>query len=94
MKNSIKLSLLSTAIILSLSACVSTMPHQVTSNNGPTNLVGESSCVKILSLIALGDCSYETAKHSGNITTVHHTDTQITNYFILIKEKTIVYGTR
>ena len=94
MKRTIKISLLSTALILSLSACVSTMPREVTSNNGPTNLVGESSRINILGIIALGDGGYEAAKHSGNITNVHHTDIQVTNYFILTKEKTLVYGTK
>jgi hypothetical protein len=86
--------LIISSLVIWLSGCVSTGPLGVTSNNGPTNLVGEASCTQIFFLARLGDCSYEAAKHNGNITTVHHTDSQITNYFIVLKEKTIVYGTK
>ncbi len=85
--------LLLAGLALTTSACVSTLPHEVTSNNGPTNLVGESTCTQIL-IFTLGDCSYETAKKSVGITKVHHTDTQITNYVIFAKTKTLVYGTK
>ncbi len=86
--------LIISSLALWLSGCVSTGPLDVTSNNGPTNLVGEASCTQLFFLARMGDCSYEAAKQNGNITNVHHTDSQITNYFILLKQKTIVYGTK
>jgi len=83
-----------TGLAIWLTGCVSTAPLAVTSNNGPTTQVGEASCTKILFLARLGDCSYQAAKQNGNITNVHHTDVQLTNYFIAVKEKTLVYGTK
>lgn len=80
-------------LALSLPACVSTMPKEVTSNNGATNLVGEASCTRIF-VVNIGDCSYDTAKKAAGITKVHHTDTQVTDYFIFSKQKTLVYGTK
>lgn len=80
-------------LALGLSACVSTIPKEVTSNNGATNLLGEATCTKIF-VISLGDCSYDTAKKNAGITKVHHTDAQITDYFIFSKHKTLVYGTK
>lgn len=93
MKKIIK-TLIIASLTVWLSGCVSTGPLGVTSNNGPTNLVGEASCTKIFFFARLGDCSYEAAKQNGKITNVHHTDMQVTNYFIVLKEKTLVYGTK
>jgi TRL (tRNA-associated locus)-like protein len=92
MKKTIRILLLS-CLAASLSACVSIRPLQVESNNGPANLVGESTCFNVF-VIPLGDCSYETAKKNGNITTVHHTDKHLTDYMIFSKQKTIVYGSK
>jgi hypothetical protein len=80
-------------LALGLPACVSTMPMEVTSNNGPTNLVGEANCTRIF-VFNIGDCSYDTAKKSVGITNVHHTDVQMANYIIFSKQKTLVYGTK
>jgi TRL-like protein family len=89
----IRKTLIMAGLACTLSACVSTIPREVTANNGPTNLVGESSCTQFL-LFNFGDCSYEAAKRNAGITNVHHTDTQISNYLIFSKTKTLVYGTK
>ncbi len=72
--------------------CVSTSPLMVTSNNGPAKKMGESNCVSIFFINKIGDCSYETAKKNGSITTVHHTDEETTSYYVFAKHKTKVYG--
>lgn len=91
--NILSKTLLLAGLAMGLSGCVSTLPHEVTSNTGPTNLVGESSCTQVF-VFNLGDCSYEAAKKSVGITNVHHTDMQITNYIFFAKIKTLVYGTK
>ena len=37
-----------TGLAILVTGCVSTAPLAVTSNNGPTSLVGEATCTKIL----------------------------------------------
>jgi hypothetical protein len=92
MKRTIKISLFSTALILSLSACTTTRPLEVTSNNGPTAKVGEATCKSYFNFISIGDCGYEAAKQNAGITKVHHTDKTVKDFFIFKSEKTQVYG--
>ncbi|HPI92205.1 MAG TPA: TRL-like family protein [Deltaproteobacteria bacterium] len=55
---------------------------------------GKASCASYVWLVALGDCSVETAMKNGNITKVHHVDSEFTSYFfgIYTKFTTVVYG--
>ena len=40
-------------------------PMMVTSNGNTSSKTGEAQCISILTLIAVGDCSIETAKKNG-----------------------------
>ncbi len=69
------------------------LPVDATSNTGPATKVGTSECMSILTLVALGDASIETAKKNGGITKVHHVDWDVENILGIIgKYKVTVYG--
>ena len=55
---------------------------------------GTSSCESYLWVVAVGDCSVETAMKKGNITKVHHVDSEFKSYFLGIYTRftTVVYG--
>ncbi len=69
------------------------MPLGATANSGAAAKTGEASCISILSLIALGDCSIEAAKKNGGITKVTHVDWDVQNFLgIYGKYKVVVSG--
>src|SRR5690554_2121387 len=43
------------------------------------SLVGEATCVSYLGIVAVGDCSIQTARTAGGISTIHFIDYQTTN---------------
>ena len=69
------------------------LPVTVTSNAGKKLKVGTAKCTSILSLIATGDASIETAKKNGGITKVHHVDWKAKNILGIFGEYEVtVYG--
>ncbi len=56
--------------------------------------IGTSSCASYVWVVALGDCSVETAMKNGNITKVHHVDSEFKSLFLGIYTRftTVVYG--
>ena len=91
MKNITRVLIASLGFVLMV-GCTSTRPLQVTSNNGPTKKIGESSCTRIFFISGIGDCGYESAKRNGNITNVHHADEEVTDFYVFARLKTKVYG--
>ncbi|MSR47023.1 MAG: hypothetical protein EXS13_08155 [Planctomycetes bacterium] len=57
-------------------------------------LVGESSSIGMLGLIATGDSGLDAAMKAGKITKVHHVDHQTSSFFgfLYVKQTTIVHG--
>jgi len=54
---------------------------------------GESECLSVLGLVAIGDISYQEAMDDGGITKVNHADWEVENILGVIgKYKLIVYG--
>ena len=55
--------------------------------------VGTGECATILGMVALGDCSIDAAMKNGNITKVHHVDSEAMNILgIYARFTTKVYG--
>ncbi|HUN55155.1 MAG TPA: TRL-like family protein [Smithella sp.] len=54
-------------------------PMMVTSNSNASSKTGEAQCISILTLVAVGDCSVETAKKNGGITKVNNVDWDVKN---------------
>jgi hypothetical protein len=57
-------------------------------------LIGKSSCESYLWMVALGDCSVESAMKNGGLTKVNHVDTEFKSFLLgaYIKFTTVVYG--
>ncbi len=69
------------------------LPVTATANNGTETKVGTSQCTSILSAVAIGDASIETAKKNGGITKVYHVDYSVKNILGIIGTyKVTVYG--
>ena len=91
-------------LVVFLTGCASTLPSGMIMTNlklpiattdatGSASKVGEASCTSILTMVAKGDCSIETAKKNGGITHVHHIDWQVDNLLgIWATYKVVVYG--
>ncbi len=68
------------------------LPMDAESAAGSTK-VGEAECSSILSLVATGDCSIDTAMKNGGLSEVHHVDWYANNILGIIGNyKIIVYG--
>jgi hypothetical protein len=57
-----------------------------------TPKVGHSSCTSYFGIVALGDCSLQTAIKQGKISNLSHYDTEIVNILGFSKVKTYAYG--
>ena len=69
------------------------LPLDVTSNAGKPTKVGTAECTSILSLVATGDASIDTAKKNAGITKVYHVDWEVKNILGIIGNyKVTVYG--
>ncbi len=69
------------------------LPVDATSNQVKATKAGTASCRSILSLVATGDCSLETAKEDGNIDKVTHVDWEADNILGIIGNYQVtVYG--
>ena len=55
------------------------LPMASTGNGGVSNKTGEATCISVLAIVAVGDCSIEAAKKNGGITKVNSVDWQINN---------------
>ena len=55
------------------------LPVTATSNSGASSKTGEAECISVLVLVAVGDCSIETAKKNGGITKVNNVDWDANN---------------
>jgi len=54
---------------------------------------GTSSCLSVLGLVAVGDCSEDTAKRNGGITKIHSVYHESTSVYIFFNQyETIVTG--
>ena len=62
-------------------------------NNVSASKTGVSSCMSVLNLVAVGDCSEDTAKQNGGIEKVHSVTHKTTTVYIFFnKYETIVSG--
>lgn len=69
------------------------LPVDVTGNGGRAPKIGISECTSVLGMVALGDCSLETAMRQGGITKVHHVDWDSKNILGFFGQyKVIVHG--
>lgn len=69
------------------------LPMVATANGGASPKTGEATCVSVLGLVALGDCSIEAAKKNAGITKVTHVDWDVQNILgVYGKYKVIVAG--
>jgi len=60
---------------------------------GGSSKEGESVCTNILGIVALGDCSVDTAAKNGNIKTIKSVDTKVWSILgIYTKATTVVKG--
>ena len=69
------------------------LPMDVTSNTGKSTKVGTAECKSLLSLVATGDASIDTAMKNAGITKVNHVDWECENILGIIGTyRVIVYG--
>ena len=69
------------------------LPVDVTGNGGKAPKVGTAECQSVLSLVATGDCSVETAMKQGGVTKVHYVDWDSKNILGLFGQyKLVVHG--
>ena len=69
------------------------VPVTATGNSGVSSKTGEATCISVLALVAVGDCSIDAAKKNGGITKVNHVDWDTENILgIYGKYKVIVSG--
>jgi len=69
-----------------------TLPVGATSSSGGPKQ-GTAECMSILALLSTGDCSVETAKANGGVTTISHMDWKANNILGIIGKYTLtVYG--
>lgn len=92
------------AFVVSMSGCAHSfptgaiytnviVPHDATGSTAPSAKVGTSESMDVLSLVAIGDSSIETAAKNGGITKIHHVDWECFNILgIFGQYKAIVYG--
>jgi hypothetical protein len=66
------------------------MPFTATGNGGVSSKTGEAQCISILNLVALGDCSIETAKKNAGITKVNTVDWDIKNILGIYGTYTVI----
>ena len=67
-------------------------PHTGTAATGASKM-GKATCESVLGIIAWGDCSIETAKAHGGMTTVQYADVEVHNMLGIYSEYvTIVHG--
>lgn len=66
------------------------LPFMVTGNGGVSTKTGEAKCVSVMGLVAVGDCSIETAKKNGGITKVNHVDWNVNNILGVYGSYTVI----
>lgn len=69
------------------------LPTMVGDQNAKAVKTGVAECISILTLVATGDVSIQTAMKNGGITKIHHVDWDVENILGIIgKYKVTVYG--
>ncbi|SRR6056297_1530769 len=69
------------------------LPIDAEGNMSSASKVGTAECTSVLSLVATGDASIQTAMENGNITKIHHVDWDVENILgIYGVYKVTVYG--
>lgn len=69
------------------------LPIAATAVNSAAAKTGEASCISYVGMVAKGDCSIETAKKNGGITTVTSVDWHYDTILGIINNyKVIVHG--
>jgi len=66
------------------------LPFMTTSNSGVSTKTGEAQCISVMGLVAVGDCSIETAKKNGGITKVNHVDWNVKNILGVYGSYTVI----
>lgn len=62
-------------------------------SNAVSKKTGTAKCIAVLGLVAVGDCSIESAMKNGGITKIHHVDYNAKNFLGIYAEYTVdVYG--
>jgi TRL-like protein family len=63
-------------------------------DNTPGKKIGRASCKSYVWVVAVGDCSVKAAMENGNITKIHHVDTDIESILVGLygRATTVVYG--
>ena len=63
-------------------------------DNTPGNKIGRASCKSYVWVVAVGDCSVKAAMENGNISKIHHVDTDIESILAGLygRATTVVYG--
>jgi hypothetical protein len=70
-----------------------TLPMQVGDTSAKCTKIGMATSKSYLGMIAVGDCSIETAAKNGGITKIHHADWKVKNTLGFLGEyTTTVYG--
>lgn len=68
-------------------------PFTATGAAGGSAKMGTAKCSSILGIVAIGDCSIDTAAKNGNVSKIHHVDYDAKNYLgFYASFKTMVYG--
>jgi hypothetical protein len=66
------------------------LPFMATANSGVSSKTGEAQCISVMGLVAVGDCSIETAKKNGGITKVNHVDWNVKNILGVYGSYTVI----
>ncbi len=63
-------------------------------NDTPGVKIGKASCMSYVWVIVLGDCSVKAAMQEGEVTKIHHVDTEIKSILsgLYGRATTVVYG--
>lgn len=102
MKNMVN-SVVLAVVVLLLAGCATNYPvgtiytevklPLTATGEGGGKKMGEAECTSVLSMIAIGDCSIETAKKNGKITKITNVDWSAKNILGVIGNyKVVVYG--
>ncbi|MCX7771088.1 MAG: TRL-like family protein [Proteobacteria bacterium] len=67
--------------------------NDIATSNVVSKKVGTAKCISVLALVAVGDCSIESAMKNGGITKIHHVDYTTKNFLGIYAEYNVeVYG--
>lgn len=99
MKNAMSKTLFAGSVLAALAGCATPLPGliysdtsggKIATSNQSGNRVGEACATSILSLIATGDASIETARRNGGITMISSVDDKFNNILFLYSKYCVV----